>query len=259
MSALSARRARSTQRTPGLRLLGFSASRQTLPAKAPPFQWSTTSLTSKSRNIHHALLYSARTRTRLTALLPCPTCRKNVSKAWARKQVRPYPAPSGGTWTGEVFVGQCFYGFPALELENAGKAATFGGFLPDDAIIAVEDWLQLHNYEAQVTLVCNMYFDYLRLTALSASYILCRMHLGRPQHQGGLQPQAKLLIQGRKPEKSRRPADCAMQVSNCSGSNRKLDLYSCSHLSIYVPVDSTVGLLTGKCNEFGRPKKGLFL
>lgn len=218
-------------------------------------------MTSKSRDIRHAQLYSARKSTRLTALLPClcPTCRKNVSKAWARKQIRPYPAPSGGTWTGEVFVGQCFYGFQALELENAGKAATFGGFLPDDAIVAVEDWLQLHNPEAQVTLVCNMYLDCLRLTALSPLDVLCRMHLVRPQLQGRLQTQAKLLNQGRKPEKSVRPADCAMLVSNCSGSNRKLNLDSCSLRSVYVPVDSTVGLLSGTCNEFGRPKKGAVL
>ena len=152
--------------------------------------------------------------------------RKNVSKAWARKQIRPYPAPSGGTWIGEVFVGQCFYGFQALELENAGRAASFGGFLPDDAIVAVEDWLQLHHPQAQVTLVCNMYLDKSRLTVLSPLDVFCRMHLLRPPLQGKLHPQAKLPNQGRRQEKSRRTAGCAMRVSNCSGNNLKLNLDS---------------------------------
>ena len=217
-------------------------------------------MTSKSCNLCHDLLYSADTSTRLTTQSPCLYVlrKKNVSKAWARKQIRPYPAPSGGTWIGEVFVGQCFYGFQALELENAGRAASFGGFLPDDAIVAVEDWLQLHNPEAQVTLVCNMYLDCLRLTALSPLDVFCRMHLLRPPLQGKLHPQAKLPNQGRRQEKSRRTAGCAMRVSNCLGNNLKLNLDS-RHYMFYVQVDSTVGLSSETCNEFDRPKKGLFL
>ncbi|DBA95799.1 hypothetical protein WJX77_007107 [Trebouxia sp. C0004] len=42
---------------------------------------------------------------------------------------------------GSVFGVQCFYGFLSLETEQGEHVATFGAWLPDDAIHAVREWL----------------------------------------------------------------------------------------------------------------------
>ena len=43
--------------------------------------------------------------------------------------------------TGNVFGVQCFFGCANLECENGGSSATFGAWLPDEAIFAVRQWL----------------------------------------------------------------------------------------------------------------------
>ena len=58
--------------------------------------------------------------------------------------MRPYPE-AGGTWKGQVYAVQCFFGFAKLEepaeSEAAGSRGAFGLYLPDDAIVAVRMWL----------------------------------------------------------------------------------------------------------------------
>ena len=71
---------------------------------------------------------------------------RNRSKTWEKKQVRPYP-DTGGTWKGDVYAVQCFFGFAKLEepADSESEAGTsrgaFGLYLPDDAIVAVRMWL----------------------------------------------------------------------------------------------------------------------
>lgn len=56
--------------------------------------------------------------------------------------MRPFPVKGRlEPWTGSVFGVQCFYGFASLETEQGKHTATFGAWLPDDAIHAVREWL----------------------------------------------------------------------------------------------------------------------
>ena len=70
----------------------------------------------------------------------CLSCySKNRSRLWEKKQVRPYP-DGASTWKGNVYGVQCFFGFVELEEPRSGTNA-FGLYLPDDAIVAVREWL----------------------------------------------------------------------------------------------------------------------
>ena len=67
-------------------------------------------------------------------------CKGNKSKYWEKKQLRPYPdGPS--TWKGKVFGVQCFFGFQKMDTLQGTHKATFGGWLPDDAVASVREWL----------------------------------------------------------------------------------------------------------------------
>ena len=65
------------------------------------------------------------------------SCSASKSKFWEKRQVRPF----SNNWSGKVFGVQCFFGFLSYEHEHKGKQAEFGGWLPDDAIVAVREWL----------------------------------------------------------------------------------------------------------------------
>ena len=65
------------------------------------------------------------------------SCSASKSKFWEKRQVRPF----SNNWSGKVFGVQCFFGFLSCEHEHKGKQAKFGGWLPDDAIVAVREWL----------------------------------------------------------------------------------------------------------------------
>ena len=97
------------------------------------------------------------------------TCRTNRSKAWEKKQIRPYP-DGANTWKGPVFVVQCFFGFAQLETPAAASTSQehFGLYLPDDAIEAVREWLDTVKFTkaAQVRIVLFLF----SLLCLSAIY-----------------------------------------------------------------------------------------
>lgn len=67
-------------------------------------------------------------------------CRDSRSKYWEKKQLRPY-SDGTSTWQGKVFGVQCFYGFDKLDTQQGTFKATFGGWLPDDAVRSVREWL----------------------------------------------------------------------------------------------------------------------
>lgn len=84
---------------------------------------------------------------------------------YAKQQICQYQSPEDDTepWRGTVMGHQCFYGFKHLEYSNAeldknGVAtghvheATFGGWLPDDAITAVKQWLQAKRAAGKVNI-----------------------------------------------------------------------------------------------------------
>lgn len=86
-------------------------------------------------------------------------CRTNRGRTWEKKQLRPYP-DGAGTWKGTVYVVQCFFGFAKLEEPAEASSAddSFGWYLPDDAIVAVREWLDTVKFMKTAQARSSYYF-----------------------------------------------------------------------------------------------------
>ena len=108
-------------------------------------------------------------------------CRKNKSRSWEKKQVRPYPG-GASSWKGNVFAVQCFYGFASLDDPSAETSHdVFGSYLPDDAVVAVREWLDTVKFMKTAQVRTVLLYMCLKLICNIAYHLhpICSMAVNR--------------------------------------------------------------------------------